>query len=84
MESVLVVGGAGYIGAHVVKEFLKSNYQVTRGEKKGVIMNKDLFEFEIASTEAPTSDEEALIYQPKHPESLEAIVEKISKETRRV
>jgi len=29
MESILVVGGAGYIGAHVVKEFLTSGYQVT-------------------------------------------------------
>ena len=28
METILVTGGAGYIGSHVVREFLKKNYQV--------------------------------------------------------
>jgi UDP-glucose 4-epimerase len=29
MKHVLVVGGAGYIGSHLVKMLVKSDYQVT-------------------------------------------------------
>ena len=28
MKEVLVIGGAGYIGSHTVKELLKKNYKV--------------------------------------------------------
>ena len=57
---ILVIGGAGYIGSHVVKEFLKNNHTVTvyddlsTGQEvnlfknarfiKGCILNKDCLE----------------------------------------
>ena len=28
-KKIIVTGGAGYIGCHVVEELIKSNYQVT-------------------------------------------------------
>lgn len=63
------------------EQISKSNYQVTRGEKKGVILNKDLFEYEVASTMFPLTEERALVYKPKEFESLNVIIEQISKLT---
>ncbi|OGY25645.1 MAG: hypothetical protein A2864_01680 [Candidatus Woykebacteria bacterium RIFCSPHIGHO2_01_FULL_39_12] len=51
----------------------KQNFEVTRGEKKGFIMNKDLFEYEINSTQIPLSGENHLVYEESNPESLIAI-----------
>lgn len=61
----------------------KANYQVSRGEKKGVILNKDLFEYEVADTMIPLIEEHAIVYKPKEPDSLSTVVEKISKLTSR-
>lgn len=55
----------------------KSNYEVTRGEKKGVILNKDLFEYEVASTILPSVEERALVYKPKEFESLNNITQQL-------
>lgn len=57
----------------------KSNYEVTRGEKKGVILNRDLFEYEVASTTFPLAGEQAIIYKPKGFESINVIIQQISK-----
>ncbi len=60
------------------EQLSKSNYQVSRGEKKGVIMNKDLFDYEVAGTNFPAIHERALVYNSKKPDSLNIIVEQIS------
>ncbi|MEX0617251.1 MAG: AAA family ATPase [Candidatus Woykebacteria bacterium] len=61
------------------KQLSAANYQVSRGDKKGVIMNKDLFEYEVASTEIPTTDEHPFVYQPKNAASLNSLIGQISK-----
>jgi predicted kinase len=60
------------------EQISKSNYEVTRGEKKGVILNKDLFEYEVASTMLPLAEERALVYKPKEFESLNNVIQQIS------
>ena len=61
------------------KQVSKSNFEVTRGDKKGVIINKDLFEYEVASTQIPFQGEHHLIHKPQNPDSVNVIVEQISK-----
>ena len=61
----------------------KANYQVSRGDKKGVILNKDLFEYEVADTMIPLIEEHAIVYEPKEPDSLSTVEEKISRLTSR-
>ena len=61
------------------EQISKSNYQVSRGEKKGVILNKDLFEYEVATTMFPITEERPLVYKPKDPDSINTIIEQISK-----
>ena len=61
------------------RQVSKANYEVTRGEKKGVILNKDLFEYEVADTMFPILEEHALVYKPKDPTSLNIIIEQVSK-----
>ena len=62
----------------------KANYQVSRGEKKGVILNKDLFEYEVADTTVPLIEERAFVYKPKESDSLTTLVEKISRIASRI
>ena len=62
----------------------KANNQVSRGEKKGVILDKDLFEYEVADTIVPSIDEHAIVYEPKELDSLTTVVEKIARTTSRV
>lgn len=62
----------------------KANYQVSRGEKKGVILNKDLFEYEVADTIVPLIEEHAMEYKPRESDSVTTLVEKISKITSRI
>ena len=61
------------------KQVSKSNFEVTRGDKKGVIINKDLFEYEAASTQIPFQGEHHLIHKPQNPDSVNVIVEQVSK-----
>lgn len=61
------------------RQVSKSNYEITRGEKKGLIMDKDLFEYEVASTTPPTLEERALKYNPQNSDSLNTLVEQVSK-----
>ena len=63
------------------KRITKGNYQVTRGEKKAVILNKDLFEYEVASTMVPIAEERALKFNSKNPEGMETLLGQISKLT---
>ena len=34
MKKIIITGGLGFIGSHLVKLFLKSNYQVLNIDKK--------------------------------------------------
>ena len=84
-QSVEAAGGR-YILIHIdipkeeaYKQISKANYEVTRGEKKGVILNKDLFEYEVADTMPPIGEERALVYRPKDPDSLDIIIEQVSR-----
>ena len=61
------------------KQLSKINYEVSRGEKKGVIMNRDLFEYEVTSTTAPSVGEGALVFQPQKPESMQTIIDQLSR-----
>jgi len=61
----------------------KANNLVSRGEKKGVILDKDLFEYEVADTIVPSIDEHAIVYEPKELDSLTTVVEKIARTTSR-
>ena len=62
----------------------KANYQVSRGEKKGVILNKDLFEYEVADTIVPLIEEHAMEYNTRESDSLPTLVEKIANITSRI
>jgi len=48
----------------------RENFQVSRGEKKGFIINKDLFQYDISSTELPNTSEEHLIFDSTDSESI--------------
>ena len=52
----------------------KHNLEVARGEKKGFIMDKDYFEYEVVSTRAPVVDEHHLVYNCENQESLFPII----------
>jgi len=41
---ILVIGGAGYIGSHVVKAFLESGYQVTVFDNLSTGTRENLFD----------------------------------------
>ncbi|MDP2670910.1 MAG: AAA family ATPase [bacterium] len=40
----------------------KANFAVSRGEKKGFILDKDLFQYEVSSTQMPLPEEQALVF----------------------
>ena len=61
------------------KQLSKINYEVSRGEKKGVIMDKDLFEYEVANITPPSAAEGALVFQPQKPESMQIIIDQLSR-----
>ena len=65
------------------KKLSQLNNEVSRGERKGVIMNKDLFEYEVASTMLPSSAEPSLTFRSGDPESLRTVVDQISRITAR-
>lgn len=48
----------------------KHNLAVSRGEAKGFILNKDLFEYEVASTSLPSLDEQYVTYNCENPEGV--------------
>lgn len=48
----------------------KHNLEVTRGESKGFILDKDLFEYEVFSTRVPVSDEINVVYSCTREESF--------------
>ena len=52
------------------KRLRKHNLAVERGEAKGFILDKDLFEFEASSTDLPTTEEAHLGYNSEDPESI--------------
>ena len=51
----------------------KHNLEVTRGETKGFILDKDFFEYEVASTRVPAADEHHLTYNGETPEEASLI-----------
>ncbi len=55
----------------------KQNFEVSRGEKKGFIINKDLFQYEVSTTELPTSSEEYLVFDASNPESIYTLNQQI-------
>lgn len=59
------------------KRITKGNYEVTRGEKKGVILNKDLFEYEVTSTMVPIAEEKAIKFNSNNPEGINILLEQI-------
>ena len=57
----------------------KHNLEVNRGEEKGFILDKDFFEYEVASTHRPAVDEYHLTFDGQNPENAyerESVVEK--------
>lgn len=91
MRQIVEAAGGKLIIVHIdidkeeaYEQVSKSNYQVTRGEKKGVILNKDLFEYEVASTMVPIAEERALVYKPKEFEGLSVVSEQIGRLTTRL
>jgi predicted kinase len=57
----------------------KHNLAVNRGEIKGFILDKDYFEYEVASTRLPAPEEHHLVYNCENPESIlliEAAIER--------
>jgi predicted kinase len=60
----------------------RENFQVSRGEKKGFIINKDLFQYEISSTELPGSGEEFLTFDSTDPESIFTLNQQIVAKTK--
>ena len=52
----------------------KHNLDVTRGEAKGYILDKDLFEYEVASTSPPAPDENHITYGCENPEGVFQVI----------
>lgn len=48
----------------------KHNLEVTRGESKGFILDRDLFEYEVSRTRAPASDEINVVYSCTNAQSF--------------
>ena len=48
----------------------KHNLEVTRGESKGFILDRDLFEYEVSRTRAPASDEINVVYSCTNTQSF--------------
>ena len=61
------------------KRLRKHNLAVERGEAKGFILNKDLFEFEATSTDLPTTEEAHLVYNSEDPEFIYQILPQLEK-----
>lgn len=59
------------------KRVERGNLDVTRGEKKNFIMNRDLFEYEVASTQMPSLEEATLDYESRERENLTTLLEVI-------
>jgi len=51
----------------------KHNLAVNRGETKGFILDKDFFEYEVASTRIPATDEYHLTFDPQNLEDTSSI-----------
>ena len=60
----------------------QENFLVSRGEKKGFIINKDLFDYEASTTQLPTAGEDYLLYEQTNPDSLLALKDQIAIKTR--
>ena len=57
----------------------KHNLEVNRGESKGFILDKDLFEYEVSSTRAPAPDEINVVYSCTKAESFYKIAALVGK-----
>ncbi len=51
----------------------KHNLEVARGESKGFVLDKDLFEYEVSSTRIPSTDEINVVYSCTSIESIDKI-----------
>ena len=61
------------------KRLRKHNLAVERGEAKGFILDRDLFEFEVSSTDLPTTEEAHLGYNSEDPESIYQLFPQVEK-----
>jgi len=61
------------------KRLQKHNLAVERGEAKGFILDRDLFEFEVSSTDLPTTEESHLAYNSEDPESIYQLFPQVEK-----
>ena len=61
------------------KRLRKHNLAVERGEAKGFILDRDLFEFEASSTDLPTTEEAHLGYNSEDPESIYQLFPQVEK-----
>lgn len=59
------------------KRVEQQNLAISRGEKKGFILNKDLFYYEASTTELPSNEEEKLIYDSLDRDSFFTLKEQI-------
>lgn len=57
----------------------KHNLEVNRGESKGFILDKDLFEYEVFSTRVPASDEINVVYSCTKEESFYKVSDLVGK-----
>ena len=60
----------------------QDNVLVSRGEKKGFILNKDRFDYEVSTTELPSATEEHLVYDSTKPESFLTLKDQITAKIR--
>jgi len=91
IKTIVEQAGGSYLLIHTdcpeeicYKRVKKHNLAVTRGEVKGFIMDRDYFEYEVASTILPPLDEHHLVYNCEEPESIsliEAAVDRRLKES---
>lgn len=56
----------------------QQNFQVSRGEKKGFIVNKDLFDYEVLSMQIPSNEEDHLVFESTKPENYLALRDQIA------
>lgn len=57
----------------------KQNLGVTRGDEKGFILDKDYFEYEIATTQLPPIEEPHVVHLSESPESVSQIMAIVGK-----